>query len=292
MRDGIGDAGPRLSRSLDCDVAVVGAGIVGVLVADALVAAGRRVVLLDRHEPAQASTSASTALLQYEIDTNLVELTRLIGAPSAARAYLACVESFARMERRFPELLSQCDYRREVSVYLASDESALPEMRAELAARRAIGISVEWLERHALREKYGLLSPGGIQSALAATLDPVRFTRGVLAGCRRHGADLYSRAEVESIEEEGEGLALRMAGGHVVRAGHVVMAAGYESLKFLPMEVADIDSTYALVTEPLPDARLAAIPLIWESARPYLYQKCQGPRCLAATAAREAGGGL
>lgn len=271
MRDGIGDTGPRLTRSLDCDVAIVGAGIVGVLVADALVATGRRVVLLDRHEPAQASTSASTALLQYEIDTNLVELTGLIGATSAARAYLACVNSFERLERRFPELMSQSEYRHGPSVYLASDESAVPELRAELAARRAIGIAVEWLERHQLREKYGLTSPGGILSSLSATLDPVRFTRGVLAGCLRHGADLYTRAEVETIEEESDGLALRMAGAHVVRARHVVMAAGYESLKFLPPEVADIDSTFALVTEPLEDARRAAIPLIWESARPYLY---------------------
>jgi glycine/D-amino acid oxidase-like deaminating enzyme len=144
-------------------------------------------------------------------------------------------------------------------------------LRAELAARRAIGIRVDWVEPDELWEKYGMRRPGALRSALAATLDPLRFTRGVLAGCLRHGASLYTRAEVQAIEEQGDGLALRMAGEHVVRAGHVVMAAGYESLRFLPAKVADIDNTFALVTEPLEDVQLAAIPQVWESARPYLY---------------------
>jgi len=52
----------------------------------------------------------------------------------------------------------------------------------------------------------------------------------------------------------------------------VVVCAGYESRDFLSREWADIDNTYALVTEPLTDlARAHALPLIWESARPYLY---------------------
>jgi glycine/D-amino acid oxidase-like deaminating enzyme len=273
MRDGIGDAGPRLVRSLECDVAVIGAGIVGALVADALVATGRRVVVLDRHEPAQASTSASTALLQYEIDTHLVDLVKILGAKPAAQAYLACVESFALLERRFPDLLPQADYRRETSVYVASESSAIPELQAELAARRAIGIQAEWADGDQLRERYGVHRDGAIVSALAATIDPVRLTRGVLAGCRRHGAELYTHADVEAIEESDEGLRLRLSGGHAIQAQHVVVAAGYESLKFLPAGIADIDNTFALVTESRADARRAALPQIWESARPYLYMR-------------------
>jgi glycine/D-amino acid oxidase-like deaminating enzyme len=273
MRDGIGDAGPRLDQSVECDVAIIGAGIVGALIADGLIETGLRVLLVDRDEPAQASTAASTALLQYEIDTHLTELTRILGATAAAQAYLACVASFARLERRFPDLLPLADYRRGPSVYLASDDSAVPELRAELGARRALGIQAEWAESAELREKYGLHRPGAIVSALSATIDPVRFTRAVLAGCLRHGAKLYTRAQVERIDSQDDGMVLAMAGGHQVRAKHVVVAAGYSSLEFLPAEVANIDNTFALVTEPVEDPRLGALPLIWESDRPYLYMR-------------------
>jgi glycine/D-amino acid oxidase-like deaminating enzyme len=272
LRDGIGDAGPRLRESTTCDIAIIGAGITGGLVADALVATGKRVLVLDRGEPALGSTAASTALLQYEIDTHLVDLVKLLDAGRAALAYRACVQSFAMLEQRFPELLAQSDYQRSESLYLAASARAIEPMRAELAARRAIGIHVDWLDGAALRERHGCHRPAAIVSALAATFDPVRFTRGVLSACMRHGVEVCARTAVEGIDVEAEWLRLRIAGGLEVRARHVVLAAGYESLGFLPGKVADVDNTFALVTQPLPaPARAAALPQIWESARPYLY---------------------
>jgi glycine/D-amino acid oxidase-like deaminating enzyme len=64
---------------------------------------------------------------------------------------------------------------------------------------------------------------------------------------------------------------LGLAEGGAITASDVIVCAGYESLKFLPQDVADVDNTFALVTQPLDDPAIAAMPLIWESARPYLY---------------------
>src|SRR5678816_1952969 len=146
LRNGIGDANAALDESIDCDIAIIGAGITSALVADALIATGKRIVVLDSRDIAQGSTAASTALLQYEIDTHLVELTGLLGADVAMRAYRACAASFRLLEQRFPELLPLAGFERRESLYLASDEEAVPALRAELAARCGIGLSCEWLE--------------------------------------------------------------------------------------------------------------------------------------------------
>src|SRR5262245_8387235 len=122
LRNGIGDARASPAGRDACDVAIVGGGITGALVADALVATGARIVILDRHAAGQGSTAASTALLQYEIDTHLVDLTRLLGADRAMRAYLAAAGSFALLERRFADLLPAADYERRPSLYLASND--------------------------------------------------------------------------------------------------------------------------------------------------------------------------
>src|SRR5690349_5191379 len=110
MRDGIGDAHARREPAGGYDIVIVGAGITGALVADALVATGRRILVLDSREPAQASTAASTALLQYEIDTDLVDLAKALGPERAALAYRAGLATFARLEQRFPELLATSGY--------------------------------------------------------------------------------------------------------------------------------------------------------------------------------------
>jgi glycine/D-amino acid oxidase-like deaminating enzyme len=274
LRSGMGDARAAIDAAIECDVAIIGAGITGVLVADALVATGQRIVILDSRDVALGSTAATTALLQYEIDTHLTELVARLGADAAGRAYLACAASFDLFERRFPELLATSNYRRVPSLYLAADEDAVPALQAEMAARRALGFQCEWLEPGDLLQRYGCRRPGGILSALGAQLDPVRFTHGLVASLERHGVRLFARSRVTGIAERGARLQLAIDGGAHVDAAHVVVAAGFESMDFLPRPVADIDNTYALVTEPLRNrARAQTLPLIWESARPYLYMR-------------------
>ncbi|HET9474220.1 MAG TPA: FAD-dependent oxidoreductase [Steroidobacteraceae bacterium] len=268
----MGDAGAALAQSTHCDIAVIGSGITGALVTDALIATGQDIVMLDARDQALGSTAASTALLQYEIDTHLTDLARSIGEERATRAYHACAASFEMLERRFPELLRPSDYRRRESLYLAADQSAVQPLRAELAARRRIGLACEWLDGDELRQRFGCQRPGAILSALGAELDPMRFTQALICGAERHGVRRFARSKVDTITEHQNGLRLTLGTGLTVDASHVIVAAGYESLEFLPREVADIDNTYAVVTQPLADPRRAAtMPLMWESARPYLY---------------------
>jgi len=57
-----------LRNDIRTDVLIIGAGITGAMVADALASYGWKVTLADRRGPAKGSTTASTALIQYEID--------------------------------------------------------------------------------------------------------------------------------------------------------------------------------------------------------------------------------
>ena len=79
----------------------------------------------------------------------------------------------------------------------------------------------------------------------------IRLTRATVRGLRASWVRLFARTKVTQIEEQGEQLKLRTAGGHTVTAAHVAVCAGYESLDFLPDGFADVNNTFALVTEPL-----------------------------------------
>ncbi len=281
VHDGTGDAGVPLTESRRCDVAIVGAGITGALVADALVATGQRIVVLDAGEPGQGSTAASTALLQYEIDTHLVDLVRMVGADRATLAYRACVSSIPTLEARFPEILPGAAFERVPSLYLAADESSIDTLRAELAARRAIGIDCEWLDADDLARRFGAKRPGAIFSALGAQVNPLQLARALLNGCRRHGVQVFARSKVTGIESEADALRLRTSQGVDLIADHAVVCAGYESPAFLPEPVADVNNTFAFVTEPLAAGDPATrLPIVWESSRPYLYMRTTPDRRL------------
>ena len=79
VKNGLMHAYPALREDLACDVAVIGGGITGALMADELVRHGHGVVVLEQRDIGCGSTAASTALLQYEIDTHLVDLAERHG---------------------------------------------------------------------------------------------------------------------------------------------------------------------------------------------------------------------
>ena len=62
---------PKLEKSLKTDIVIIGGGISGALTAYYLTNAGLNCVVVDSRTIGLGSTCASTALLQYELDTPL-----------------------------------------------------------------------------------------------------------------------------------------------------------------------------------------------------------------------------
>src|SRR6187549_1220218 len=96
------------AQGISADVVVVGTGISGALVADALMQAGYSVLAVDRRDPMSGSTPASTALLQFELDTPLTELSRKIGKSDAGRAWWRSVGAVRALQERIETLQIRC----------------------------------------------------------------------------------------------------------------------------------------------------------------------------------------
>jgi glycine/D-amino acid oxidase-like deaminating enzyme len=276
VRDGLVAAFPPLSRDLDCDVAVIGAGITGALIARELQDAGLDVVVLDRRDAGWGSTAASTALLQYEIDPGLVGIAKRYGERKAVAMLKACeavIDAIGDLARNVPG----SDYLRAESLYYASWPWHARAVREEGERRLAAGFSLDILERDALRERFGIDASVALLTHVAAEIDPYRTALGILRTLVRDGGAVFDRTEVTAIEATSRRVVLRTDRDARVTCGHVVVAGGYESARFLSQRVSRNHSTYVLVTEPI--AHLPAWTrrtLVWESARPYLYVRSAG----------------
>jgi glycine/D-amino acid oxidase-like deaminating enzyme len=273
INDGILGVYPTLKEDLRCDVAVIGAGISGALVAYELVKAGASVVVLDRRDAGMGSTSASTALLQYEVDTPLVELKRLVGEAHAVRSYLLCLESIGKIERLVAELGDDCGFERKRSLYLASRRRHRKQLEEEYEARRACGIRLDLLGPEAIEASFSFSAPAALLSYDAAQVNAYRLTHALLRRASERGLRVFDRSAVGRIEHEAAGVALTTDRGHRVRARKLVMAAGFEAQEHLRRKVVRFRSSYALVSEPSGSIRGWGEDqcLIWESARPYVY---------------------
>jgi glycine/D-amino acid oxidase-like deaminating enzyme len=277
VKNGLMHAFPRLAQDLRCDVAVVGAGITGALIADELARHGHDVVVLEQRDVGWGSTSASTALLQYEIDTHMADLARQYGLADGLLAYRACSRAIDQLQE-VARPLRDVDFARQESLYFASNRWHRRRVREEFELRKAHGFDVEWLDHDALEADYGIQAPGGILSRQAARVDPYRLAYRLLARAERGGTPVYDRTTVVAMETTARGATLTTDEGHVVKAGHVVFAAGYASQQWLPQRVASNRSSYAFITDPMDADALGylARTMVWESARPYLYVRATG----------------
>ena len=273
VKNGILANYPPLQSDVSCDVAILGAGITGALIAETLTAEGHEVCMVDARDVGRGSTSASTALLQYEIDTHLTDLIDRYGQRAAELAYRACHESIDLLEEKIRSLEIDCHFSRRESVYLASTEGDWPAVRKEGAARRAMGIQAEEWSGAEVAERFGFVRPGALHSTQAAQVDAYRLTHGLLCAALSRGTRIHDRTRVTSVHTHADGVTLDTDRRSHIKARKLVVASGYEVTRMFGMsKIVNLQSSFALASEPMEEKDFWWHQcLLWESARPYFY---------------------
>ncbi|MBK7863863.1 MAG: FAD-binding oxidoreductase [Archangiaceae bacterium] len=250
---------------------VVGAGISGALVAEALSDAALEVVVVDRRAPVHGSTPASTCLMQSDLDTPLTELGARVGVARAARIWSRTRLALDALEQRCEALGLDAELAVRDSLYLAGNVLDADGLEREAKARRRAGIEVDLLGRAELKHRYRLHRSAALVSHHQLSADPVRLTHGLLAAAQARGARIFSPVELSSIAPHRAGVTALTRAGPRISARHLVYATGYELPRGVPAAKHSIASTWAVATRPQPRALWPTQALIWEAADPYLY---------------------
>jgi glycine/D-amino acid oxidase-like deaminating enzyme len=253
------------------DVVIVGAGITGALLAQQVAARGLSVILLDRRPPFHGSTAASTALLQFEIDTPLIRLADTIGFENAKRAWLRSFRALDDLAALVRKLRQRCAFRPRRALYLAGNILDPSELAEEEKLRRRIGLPSVLLQASELRGLCGIDRAAALLSDGVADVNPVLLTRGLLRRAIAQGTRLYSPAQLAEVEASGRKVEMVTAEGIELQSTALVFATGYELADGVPADGHRIASTWAFSTKPQPEALWGNGELIWEAADPYLY---------------------
>lgn len=259
-----------LTRDEEAEVLVVGAGITGAMIAEELIADGHDVLVVDRRGPANGATAASTALVQYELDTPLTVLTRKIGKERAARAWRRsrlAVDAIAGTLTR----LEVPDVQRRDTLYLAGNVLDPDGLRREAIARRAAGLDTTLLSRADMRETFGMRAAAALLTHGNLTIDPRKVTTALLAHAISQGAKVRAPVNVTDLDARERSVTAQAESGHRIRARHVVLASGYEFPKSVPLRGHKIISTWVIATRPQRQRLWPGEAMFWESADPYLY---------------------
>lgn len=260
-----------IEQNIAADVAVIGGGITGALIAEHLTARGFSVVIVDRQEPDFGSTAASTAMLQWEIDSTLSELETWYGFERAAGIYRRSAAAVAGFAKLIAANGIACGFRPRNTLYLAANQEGARDLQAERQLRRRAGLPGVYLEHPDLFTQFEFDRDGAIYSPGSAEADPLLLTWALIAIAVRRGAQLL-KASVTSLHSDGDHVTAETDGGHVIQARHLVLATGYSMPGLEMPKLHRVSSSWAFATVPQDPARLwRDRALIWEDSHPYLY---------------------
>ncbi len=275
VKNGILESYPSLKNDENCDVLVIGGGITGSLIAHQMIKDGYKTILIDKREVANGSTSATTSMLQYEIDVPLFELTEMIGENGAVASYNACSKSIDDLEKISDEIKSNAGFERKKSLYFATKRKDLPWLKKEFEARKSAGFKVKWLDADELQEQFGLEKTfGGILSDQGASVDAFILAHELLAFDVEKGLKIFDKTEMKSVKYYPDFNEVSTTKGFKIKAKKIIYCIGYESKNLIKEDFVQLKSTFAVVSErekSLPD-NLDKM-LFWNTDEPYLYMR-------------------
>lgn len=273
LKNGILNSYPSLEENIRCDIAVIGAGITGSLISHALLKAGYDTVVIDKRDVGTGSSSATTSMLQYEIDTPMTKLSEMIGEEGAVLCYKAGIDSINILDDLTKKENLDAGFELKKSLQVAHSESAVKDLEEEYRLRKKHGFEVEWLTSEEIKRRYKMDSYPGILSENGASIDAFQFAHELFYKNSQRGLRIFDHTVIKKINY-GNRVEIITDEGYKVICKRIVFCTGFETLSMFRKKYADIVSTFACVSEQdfnLYD-ELKDI-LIWDTADPYIYMR-------------------
>jgi glycine/D-amino acid oxidase-like deaminating enzyme/nitrite reductase/ring-hydroxylating ferredoxin subunit len=210
-----------LRQDLDCDVCIVGAGIVGITTAYLLGLEGKHVVVLDDGPIAGGETGRTTAHLVCALDDFYADIEKMHGpegARIAAESHMAAIDQIEDIVR---EEHIDCEFERVDGYWFAEDEQG-HDLSDEVDAAHRAGVP-------GVAE---LTHPPGVEFATRlavrfpnqAQFHPLKYIAALCRAIERDGGRIFCGSHVDSFETENERPRILTSDGPTVTADAVVVA--------------------------------------------------------------------
>ncbi len=206
------------------DLAVIGAGVIGLACAWRAAQAGMSVVVLERDQPGSGSSGVAAGMLAPVTEADF-------GEDALLRLNLESREAWPGFAAELEELTGMpTGYSDPGALVVAADRDDAEELRRLHALQRRLGLDSEWLGPRAARALEPGLSPriaGAILAPQEGQVDPAAVVAALAQALVRAGGELRSATEVASLEmHAGRVAGVQTATGDSVQASRVLVAAG------------------------------------------------------------------
>jgi glycine/D-amino acid oxidase-like deaminating enzyme/nitrite reductase/ring-hydroxylating ferredoxin subunit len=214
---------PALERDLDVDVAIVGAGMVGVAAAVLLKRQGRKVALIEAGSVGGGVTAYTTAKVASSHGLHYDKVRSSFGEDGARQYAQANQDGLARIAAFVDELGIDCDWRRKPSFVYSVDEAERGTIESEAEAARAAGLPVSLVDE-APELPFPIVA--AVRYDDQAEFHPVKYLRALVQEVPGGGSHVFEHTRIVAASD-GRPAKVSTAAGVSVTADHVIVATHF-----------------------------------------------------------------
>jgi glycine/D-amino acid oxidase-like deaminating enzyme/nitrite reductase/ring-hydroxylating ferredoxin subunit len=269
---------PKLQRDQQCDVVVVGGGIMGLTAAYLLTAAGKRVAVVERERCAQVDTGHTTAHLTMVTDTRLADLVDRFGRDHAQATWDAGLAAIARIDDIIREHQIDCAFEWVEGFLHAplgdAEKSESVTFEKEAALARQMGFDATFVKDVPFAARPGIRFDG------QARFHPRKYLAGIVKAIVAGGGQIYEHSGAEEFCTEPLSVKVN---GRTLTCEDIILATHNPLVGVSGIASATLFQTkLALYTSYVVAGRVArgTVPdaLFWDTSDPYHYLRVESHR--------------
>lgn len=219
---------PKLSKDLEVDVCIIGAGLVGITSAYYLINSGLKTVILERDNICSHVSGHSTAKITSQHNLFYTYLINSFGKEYAKEYLNANQEAIENIKNIIKKENIDCDYAPQDNYVYAYTEKEVEQIKEEAENVKSLGFPCEFVETL----PFPIKSYGAIKFPNQAQFNPRKYALALCDTITKNNIDIYTNSTVEKIESSTNDYYLIRTTENTVKAKYVILATHYPIINF------------------------------------------------------------
>ena len=216
-----------LSKNINTDVCIIGAGIFGMTCGYYLSKAGLNVTILEKAEIGHKTTGHTTAKITSQHGLFYTYLVETYGEGFAKDYLSANQEAIENIKNIIDDENIICDFEIQSNFVYTTTPNEVPQIKKEVDVLNALGFPANFVTKTGLPFDVA----GAVQFKNQAQFNPIKYLNGLAKCISKNNGEIFTNTTVTDVKKIGDNFYV-FTPNNVVTSKYVILASHYPFVNF------------------------------------------------------------
>ncbi len=216
-----------LSKNINTDVCIIGAGIFGMTCGYYLSKAGLNVSIIEKNEIGHKTTGHTTAKITSQHGLFYTYLVETYGEGFAKDYLSANQEAIENIKNIIDDENITCDFERQSNFVYTTNPNEVPQIKKEVDVLNALGFPANFVTKTGLPFDVA----GAVQFKDQAQFSPIKYVNGLSKCISKYNGEIFTNTTITDVKKIGDNFYI-FTPNNVVTSKYVILASHYPFINF------------------------------------------------------------